>query len=123
MVEGSQIDGAGHQSNPDYTLRQMLLFDQAVKSAIDFASKDKHTLVIVTADHETGGLVITGGDLKGNKLNLNWATGSHSISQVPLYAFGPEAQTFAGVYDNTEVAKKIAKALKIKNFPKIIESN
>ena len=123
MVESSQIDGAGHNNDPDYALRQMLLLDQAVKSAIDFAIKDKNTLVIVTADHETGGLMVKGGNLRGNKLNLNWATSGHTASLVPLYAFGPQAQTFAGVYDNTDVPKKIAKALGIKNFPKIVNSN
>ncbi|MFC1676564.1 alkaline phosphatase [Planctomycetota bacterium] len=123
MVEGSQIDWAAHENNPDYCLRQTILFDQAVKSAIDFALKDRHTLVIVTADHETGGLVVKGGDLQGEKLDLNWATGGHTPSLVPLYAFGPQAQTFAGVYDNTDVPKRIAKALEIKNFPKIIEKS
>lgn len=58
MAEGSQIDWAGHANDPDETIRQTLLFDEAVKVALDFAVKDKHTLVIATADHETGGMGI-----------------------------------------------------------------
>jgi alkaline phosphatase len=120
MVEGSQIDWACHDNDTDATARQTLLFDQAVKAAIDFALKDKHTLVVITADHETGGLTITGGDLKGNRLDVNWSTGGHSAMPVPIYAFGPKADIFAGTYDNTEVPRKFAKLLGINPFPKVI---
>jgi len=118
MVEGSQIDWACHDNDAAETVRLTLLFDQAVKAAIDFALKDKHTLVIVTADHETGGLTIKGGSLKGDKLDVNWSTGGHSASSVPVYAFGPRAETFSGTYDNTDIPKKIAALLGIKPFPK-----
>lgn len=120
MVEGSQIDWACHDNDTANTIRQTLLFDQAVKAAIDFAQKDKRTLVIVTADHETGGLTITGGNLKGDVLNISWSTGGHSAMPVPVYAFGPQADIFAGMYDNTEVPKKFAKLLGIRAFPKIV---
>jgi alkaline phosphatase len=121
MVEGSQIDWACHSNNPDSTVRQTLLFDEAVKAAMDFALKDRQTLVIVTADHETGGLVVYGGDLGCEKLDVGWATKGHSGLPVPVYAFGPGAEIFTGVYDNTDVSKKIAELLKIKSFPRIME--
>lgn len=118
MVEGSQIDWACHGNDATRTTRQTLLFDEAVKVAIDFALKDKHTLVVVTADHETGGLTIKGGSLKGDDLDVNWSTGGHSAMPVPVYALGPKADIFAGTYDNTEVPKKFAKLLGISLFPR-----
>jgi alkaline phosphatase len=120
MVEGSQIDSACHDNNTTGTIRQTLLFDQAVKAAVDFALEDKHTLVIVTADHETGGLTIKGGSLEGDDLYINWTTNGHSAMPVPIYAFGPKADIFAGTYDNTEVPKKFARLLGINQFPKAI---
>jgi alkaline phosphatase len=117
MIEGSQIDWACHHKDPTAAIRQTLLFDQAVKAAIDFARKDAHTLVVVTADHETGGLTITGGRLNGNKLSAKWSTGGHSALPVPVYAYGPKANIFGGVYDNTAVAKRFAHVLGITSFP------
>lgn len=58
MVEGGRIDHSSHNNDPATTAREVLAFDLAVKEALDFAKKDKNTLVIVTADHETGGLSI-----------------------------------------------------------------
>jgi len=120
MVEGSQIDWACHDNDATRTIRQTLLFDQAVKAAIDFALKDKHTLVIVTADHETGGLTIKGGSLKGDDLDVDWSTDGHSAMPVPIYALGPKAGIFAGTYDNTEVPRKFAELLGISPFPKAV---
>jgi alkaline phosphatase len=117
MVEGSQIDFAAHLDNLNHTIRQTLLFDRAVKMAVDFALKDKHTLVIVTADHDTGGLTITGGDLTGKHLKVKWTSLDHTGLPIIVYAFGPAAQTFSGTYDNTDIPKKIAYLLGIKNFP------
>lgn len=118
MVEGSQIDWTCHSNDAASTIRQTLLFDEAVKAAIDFAQKDKQTLVVVTADHETGGLTIKGGSPRGNDLNVNWSTKGHSAMPVPIYAFGPQAGIFAGTYDNTDVPKKFANLLGINPFPK-----
>jgi alkaline phosphatase len=121
MVEGSQIDWACHANNFDDTIKQTILFDEAVGKVIDFALRDKQTLVIVTADHETGGLSIKGGKLDGKNLVVGWGTTGHSAVPVPLYALGPGAKEFAGVYDNTEIPKKMAKLLKIKSFPQSLE--
>lgn len=121
MVEGSQIDWACHDNNAANAVRQTLLFDRAVKSALDFAAKDKHTLVIVTADHDTGGLAINGVNSQTKDLELSWSTTGHTASPVPLFAYGPGAELFCGTYDNTDVPKKIAKLLGIKSFPKILE--
>ena len=114
MVEGSQIDFAAHLDNLDETIRQTLLFDEAVEQAVDFALKDRQTLVIVTADHDTGGPTITGGDLTGKRLNVKWTSKDHTGLPVILYAFGPAARNFSGTYDNTDIPKKIANILHIK---------
>ena len=119
MIEGSQIDWACHANNADNCIKQALLFDQAVKIAIDFAIKDKNTLVIVTADHETGGLIINGGDMKGEQIDSKWASGGHSATPVAVYAFGPGAEKFTGVMDNTEIPQRVADLMGIKDFPKI----
>ena len=120
MIEGSQIDWGCHKNDWNNTIRQTLLFDKAVKTALDFALKNTQTLVIVTADHETGGLVIKNGSLEGKDLDVKWTTSGHTATPVPLYAFGPGADKFAGVYDNTQIPKRIATLLGIKDFPRII---
>lgn len=117
MVEGSQIDWGGHDNDADYTIRQVLLFDEAVKVALAFAAENKDTLVVVTADHETGGLAIVRGNLDGSNLEFGWARKEHTAVQVPIYAFGPQATMFMGVQDNTDVAKKLGAALGVSNFP------
>jgi len=117
MVEGSQIDWACHSNDAESCVRQTLLFDEAVKVAIDFALADGHTLVIVTADHETGGLTIPGGSLKGTDAKVKWSTKGHTGDSVPIFALGPNAEQFAGVYDNTEITKRLAPMLGIRPWP------
>lgn len=117
MVEGSQIDWACHGNDAEACVRQVLLFDEAVRVAVDYALHDGHTLVVVTADHETGGLTIPEGNLKGTDVKVHWSTKGHTASPVPVYAIGPKSQRFGGVYDNTEIPLKIAQALGIRAFP------
>lgn len=114
MVEGSQIDWAGHANNTENSIKQTLLLDQAVKTALDFAMADGNTLVIVTADHETGGLTRHDDGFK-------WTIRGHTAAAVPVYAFGPGAGLFSGSMDNTDIPKKIAALMGINDFPKIME--
>ena len=113
MIEGSQIDWAAHANDTDRVIRQTLLFDMAVCQAVEFAQKDKHTLVIVTADHETGGLILSN---KGG-IGAHWTGGSHTAGDVPIFAFGPGSQRFSAVMDNTDISKRIAELTGIKEFP------
>jgi alkaline phosphatase len=108
MVEGSQIDWACHANDADNTIRQTLLFDLAVKEAVEFAAKDRHTLVIVTADHETGGLTLPG-------KKPEWSTGGHSAADVPIFAYGPGAERFSGTLDNTELFGILAELTGVKD--------
>jgi alkaline phosphatase len=117
MVEGSQIDWGGHENNLAYTTRELLAFDQALRKGVEFADAYGNTLIVVTADHETGGLDILGGQLNGQDLQINWATKHHTAQMVPLYAFGPHASEFAGTRDNTSIPVLMARLLGITEFP------
>ena len=116
MVEGSQIDWESHDNNQEESIRQMLLFDEAIKEVLDFAEQDRQTLVILTADHETGGMTINGGSLNGTNVRLGWTTKGHTGVVVPLFAFGPNAQHFTGLLDNTDIPKLISKFAELNIF-------
>lgn len=172
LVEGSQIDWAGHANDPAWLIGDMVAFDEAVAEACAFAARTPGTLVVVLADHETGGLAIgrdyelnvpllrrldrsvkelaaaieaaptdaekilfthTGIDSLGDegkkllldfdkinpgvqklinrRLGLSWAHHDHTGTLIPVTAVGAGAELFAGSYDNTDIARKIATAL------------
>lgn len=114
MIEGSQIDWGGHANDQEYIVNEILDFDDAVKKAIDFAKQDGNTLVIVTADHETGGMTLIGGDLETRNVISNFSTGKHSATPVPVYAFGPGAENFTGYFDNIEFKTRLINLLNIR---------
>lgn len=112
MVEGSQIDWASHSNNPEYLFTEMKDFEEAVSVAYEFARKDGNTIVIVTADHETGGFTLSAGGDERNYSDYNtivpkFATSTHSASMVPLLAYGPGSESFTGIYENTAIFYKI----------------
>ena len=112
MVEGSQIDWGGHENNHDYLVGEMIDFDNAIGKALDFAQEHKNTIVIVTADHETGGYALRSGEnSEGNtdydKVAPSFSTHGHTAAIVPVLAFGPQANTFTGIYENTEIFNKL----------------
>ncbi|MGM0551022.1 MAG: alkaline phosphatase [Bacteroidota bacterium] len=111
MVEGSQIDWGGHDNDIDYITSEVIDFSNAVEKALAFAKKNKETLVIVTADHETGGLGLNGGDEQAHTVDAGYTTDYHTGVMVPVFAFGPGAEEFMGIYDNTDVFKKMKKLL------------
>ncbi|MCD4771785.1 MAG: alkaline phosphatase, partial [Bacteroidales bacterium] len=110
MIEGSQIDWAGHDNDLQYLLDETLEFDDVVGKILDFAEKDGETLVIVTADHECGGFTVVEGDLEKGTIKGHFSSGNHTPVMVPLYAYGPGSENFCGVYDNTEIFEKMKKA-------------
>ena len=118
MVEGSQIDWGGHANEGNYVITELLDFDDAVGKALDFAEKDGNTLVIVTGDHETGGLALSakqkvnpqGKDYSDyNEIDLTFSTRGHSATLLPVFAFGPGSEEFIGVYQNNDIYNKILK--------------
>lgn len=111
MVEGSQIDDAGHFNDASYNVREVLDFDQQVGRAFAFAAANGETLVVVTADHETGGYSIVDGSIPGGKVVAKFATTKHSAVVVPVFAYGPGSELFTGLYQNTEIYYRIKQAL------------
>lgn len=107
MVEGAQIDWGGHQKESSYIVREMLDFDQAIEEALAFAKIDGQTLVVVTADHETGGYSINGGNMKEGIVEGKFTSDYHTATMVPIFAYGPGAVSFTGIMDNTEIFYKL----------------
>lgn len=115
MVEGSQIDGKAHGHDLQAMLAEIYDFDSAVAIAFDYADTHPGTLVVVTADHETGGLTIVNGnrtfDLHDHQVDYAWTTGGHTGGMVPLFAYGTGAEYFSGVMENTDVPKIMCRLL------------
>lgn len=107
MVEGSQIDWGGHENNTEYIMQETLDFDRAVGLALKLAAEDGETLVIVTSDHETGGMSLENGDFEKGKTNAKYTSGGHTGVMVPVLAFGPGAEHFTGVMKNTDIFHKM----------------
>jgi alkaline phosphatase len=107
MIEGSQVDWAGHENDSTYLMAEMEDFDVAIRRVIAMAKADKNTLVIVTADHETGGLSLTDWDKSRNQPAMHFSTRHHTGIPVPVFAYGPGAELFSGAYQNTEIFTKI----------------
>jgi alkaline phosphatase len=108
MLEGSQIDWACHAKNGTRAVDEMLDFDAAIGEILRFAEADGNTLVVITADHETGGLALEQGE-GFEVLDLEFNTGYHTATMVPVFAFGPGSEQFGGVLDNTDIYWKMAK--------------
>ena len=104
LIENEGIDGASHANVTEDVLASIRSFDSAVGVALDFAARDGNTLVIVTADHETGGMQLYA---KEGQLDIRWGTTGHTGAVVPLLAYGVEAEAFAGILDNTDIANRI----------------
>lgn len=114
MIEGSQIDWGGHANDTKYIVDEMIDFDKAIGKVLEFAKKDGNTLVIITADHETGGFSINKGDTKTGMVEGKFTTGSHTGVMIPVFAFGPGSEAFGGFYENNEIFHKMMKAYKFK---------
>ncbi|MEX2600613.1 MAG: alkaline phosphatase [Balneolaceae bacterium] len=110
-VEGSQIDWAGHNNDMDYLIEELHDFDRAVAAAVDFARRDGNTLVIITADHETGGTALNGVNLSTGEIEPGFTSGGHTGAMVPVFAFGPGAEAFSGIYHQVEIFNKQMEAL------------
>lgn len=113
MVEGSQIDWGAHSNDIKYVVEEVTDMDNAIEKALAFAEQDGHTLVVVTADHETGGLSILNGDMKAGTVEVKFSTTDHTGIMVPVYAYGPGAENFSGIYENTSIFYKLMSFLNI----------
>jgi alkaline phosphatase len=139
MVEGGQIDWAAHANDALNTLGDTAAFDEAVRLALDFQAQHPDTLVIVTADHSTGGLTIEDvpqdeacpeplpddqrecknalhedgpfEEKGGGRFWLDWTSVSHTADDVPVTAVGPHSDDLAGYYENTHIFEVMREAV------------
>lgn len=109
LIEGSQIDWAGHANEGKLVINEILDFNRTVEKVLAFAKRNKNTLVIVTADHETGGFAIQN-DSKMGKIKTEFTSNGHTASMVPVFAYGPGAELFRGIYENTAIYEKMRTA-------------
>ncbi len=115
MVEGAKIDSYGHENEIDGVIREGIAFDKAVSEALKYADARKNTLVIITADHETGGLTIPQGKASANEIEGDFTTHDHTGMMVPVFAYGPQSNNFQGVYENNLLFNKMLEVLKVTN--------
>ena len=114
MTEGSQIDWAGHDNDAEKMVTEFQDFDNTISDLINFVTEDKETLLIITADHETGGLQIL--RQNNDRVIFQWGTARHTGAPVGVYAYGPGAENFTGLMDNTDIHFKILDALDHQNL-------
>jgi alkaline phosphatase len=107
MIEGSQIDWACHNNDSAYMRAELADFEKMLHAVIDFAQRDGETLIVVTADHETGGVTLPGGDIEKGENDVRYLWGSHTGCMVPVFALGPGAQYFSGIQENIDIPEKI----------------
>ena len=110
MIEGSQIDWGGHANDSEYIISEMLDFNRAVTQVMDWAEVDGETLVVITADHETGGYAINPGSSRDTIIG-RFTSDYHTATMVPVFAYGPGSEQFAGIYENTAIHTKMRRAL------------
>ncbi len=113
MIEGSQIDDYGHFNDIDLLMQEMADFDKTIGKVMEWAAKDGETLVVITADHQTGGLTLLDGNIEKGEVTVNFSSGGHTGIMVPVYAFGPGADEFTGMYENYELFHKMKKLLNL----------
>ena len=109
MIEGSQIDWAGHNNQADYMLAEMQDINKVIGLCMDYADANPGTLVIITADHETGGTTIV-----GEEKEYKYSTGNHTGAMVPVYSYGTGAENFSGIFENATFKDKILNLMQVK---------
>ncbi len=117
MVEGSYIDWSGHAKNAEMLVEEVEDFDQTLGVALDFVDKNPNTLLIVTADHETGGVSISKKYLEQKvfgqrkeipgEVEITFNSNQHSGELIPVFAYGLGADKFQGIYENKDIFHKI----------------
>tara|TARA_B100000575_G_scaffold275664_1_gene260461 strand:- start:2496 stop:3458 length:963 start_codon:yes stop_codon:yes gene_type:complete len=112
LVEGSQVDWGGHDNDLEYITSEYIEFDRAIGVALKFVNENPNTLLVVTADHETGGLGITSKNVEKLNSKVRFSTKGHTASMVPVFSKGVGSKEFSGIYDNTEIFNKMMLQLK-----------
>jgi len=110
MIEDAQIEKGGITNDADFIVEEMIAFDQAIGEILKFARQDRETLVIITGDNETGGFAINPGSTRDTLLGF-FVSNQPTASLIPVFAYGPGAKLFSGIYENTDIYRKIKYAL------------
>jgi alkaline phosphatase len=113
MIEGSQIDWGGHENDTNYIVEEMLDMDRAIGAALEFAAQKGQTLIICTADHETGGMALESGNTDAGQIEADYTSSGHTAVMVPVFSIGPGAEEFIGIYENTDLFYKMKSALNL----------
>ena len=121
MIEGSQLDDYGHYNDLDLLMQETADFDRTVGEVLKWAEEDGETLVIVTADHETGGPTLIGGDFRKGETIGAFSTNEHSGVFVPVYVYGPGAWLFSGIYENSDIFHRMMQSLRLSTSTEIKE--
>jgi len=109
MIEGAQIDWGGHANNGDYITTEVIDFDKTIQAVLKFMETHPNTLLVITADHETGGLAINKGS-RMDSLDMRFTSDYHTADIIPVFSKGPGADYFTGIYENTAIYYKMRKA-------------
>lgn len=116
MVEGSLIDGMGHANDAKAQQAEMESFMRAIEVAVEYASNHEDTLVVVTSDHETGGLSIVSADANFNLseqgVEYRWTTKGHSGVMIPIYLYGAKSEAINGIVENTDIASTLMELIR-----------
>ena len=112
MLEGSCIDDWLHGNDIGKAMEELLDFDRTIGDVLEWAARDGHTLVVVTADHSTGCLTLQDGNLEKGEIGVFFASESHNGIAVPVYAWGPGSDAFTGIRENDEWGRIIASFVK-----------
>lgn len=113
MIEGSQIDWGGHANDANYVVTELLEFEKVINQVLEWSEKNGNTLVVVTADHETGGFAVNPGS-KLNRIEVAFTTKSHTALMIPVFAAGPGSELFRGIYENTDIFFKLKNLMDLK---------
>ena len=108
LVEGGRIDHAGHSNDIDRQLLETIEFSKAVQTVYERVSDTDDTIILVTADHETGGLRVHENKGQEKIPEISWSTGGHTVNNVPLYGWGKNAERVEGVMNNTDLIKVVS---------------
>jgi alkaline phosphatase len=109
LVETEGTDSGQHANDPVDAIREEIVqLDRAIELALDYAARHPETLVVVTSDHETGGMAL---HRASGEWTLQYTGGGHTGTMVPIFAFGPEAERFGGIHDNDEIGRLLRSAL------------
>ena len=115
MVEGSQVDWGGHDNDFDYMITELIDLDNTLGTLLSFAQKEQNTLIIVTGDHATGGLALSADQGDYDTIKPSFSSPGHNADWIPVFAYGPGAELFSGVYENNMIFHKIMTLLPVEN--------